>query len=116
MKQYSETGLDTLLWGCRIEKNKIIKAKGGVLPGQVLELLLGSLFPTASPPAQEVSADRSSAARRESSALKQWCCLTASPRLDTSPSGGWNRPPVLDPQDPVLGSVGLNRTRGESKA
>lgn len=115
MIQCSETGLDTLLWGCRIEKNKIIKAKGGVLPGQVLKLL-GSFFPTASPPAQEVSADRSSAARGESSALNHWRCLAESPRLDTSPSGGWDQPPVSDPWDPLLGSVGLNRTHGESEA
>lgn len=57
-----KTGPDTLLWGCRIEKNNIITAnRGGALPGQVLELLV-SLFPAASPPAQEVSAGRRPAA------------------------------------------------------
>lgn len=60
--QSMKTGPDTLLWGCRIEKNNIITAnRGGALPGQVLELL-GSLFPAASPPAREVSAGRRPAA------------------------------------------------------
>lgn len=74
MIQCIKTGLDTLLRGCRIEKNKIVKANGGgVLPGQVLKLL-SSLFPTVSPSAREVSAKRRSAAVSKSSALNHLRC------------------------------------------
>lgn len=60
--QWIKTGPDTLFWGCRIEKNSIIRAnRGGVLPGQVCELL-SSLFP-------EASASRHFAARSKSALL-----------------------------------------------